>query len=198
MSERPPFPTPKLVAEDGKTPGKTTKGGAMTDVLWAAARALYETNPEITRDQLAKEFGVSATRIDRRAEAEGWRRATFSLAAMTDRAHQIADKVASRVSEELPSIGEMSALPEEAKAKVYAEIYADVGAEERARIIERHRQEWLLPRNLAYQSVNTKDFELAKLAKITTETLKNIQDGERKAWGLDRGEGDKTVVIQRE
>jgi hypothetical protein len=45
-----------------------------------------------------------------------------------------------------------------------------------------------------------KAFDRAKLAKITAETLMIVQNGERKAWGLDVGElpAGAVVVIERE
>ena len=67
---------------------------------------------------------------------------------------------------------------------------------ERAAIISRHRREWSVSRGLVGVAVGKRDFDRAKLAKITSETLKIIQDGERKAWGLDAADpADKTVVV---
>lgn len=73
----------------------------------------------------------------------------------------------------------------------------------RAALLERHRSEWQMARQLAYEAVKGRDFDKAKLAKITTETIRNIQDGERKAWGLDitepaaPGSTNTVVVIER-
>lgn len=194
----------KLVGLALKKLGASTKGGVMTDLLWSAARALYESSPETQRDDIAREFGVSVATLDRRIQAEGWRKATFSTAAMTERAHELADRMSARAAEDLAASGanidslvDAPALPEETKQKLYHEFRDEVGAEERARLLKRHREEWILPRNIVYQAVANKDFESAKLAKITTEILKNIQDGERKAWGLDRTPEDRMVVIER-
>lgn len=72
----------------------------------------------------------------------------------------------------------------------------DAEAEKRAAVIERHREGWSKIREMlengrkAHKSVkNIEDksvaFEDLKAAKISSETLKLIQEGERKAWGLD-------------
>ena len=43
------------------------------------------------------------------------------------------------------------------------------------------------------------NFEKAKLAKITAETLMLIQNGERRAWGMDKagkpGDDEGTIVV---
>lgn len=66
----------------------------------------------------------------------------------------------------------------------------------RAEVINRHRREWSVSRGLVGEAVGKRDFERAKLAKITSETLSIIQKGERAAWGLDAADpADKPVVI---
>ena len=79
----------------------------------------------------------------------------------------------------------------------------------RAGVLDRHRREWSAPRGLAYKALKMgqegkvlEAFELAKLAKITSETLQIVQVGECRAFGLDhtsRGQDGGTVVtIERE
>ena len=72
----------------------------------------------------------------------------------------------------------------------------------RAQVIDRHRKEWRIIDMLLGEHVKARDFDKAKLTKITAEALAIKQLNERKAWGLDvKGEGDTTqgvtVVIER-
>lgn len=75
----------------------------------------------------------------------------------------------------------------------------------RAQVIEKHRREWVAARQLSYEAIKGRDFERAKLAKITAETIAIIQKSERVAYGLDipddagaRAGAQTTVVIERE
>lgn len=52
-------------------------------------------------------------------------------------------------------------------------------------MVQRHRDEWEEHKEIVDTAIGTKDFETAKLAKITAETLKIRQEAERKAWGID-------------
>lgn len=69
----------------------------------------------------------------------------------------------------------------------------------RAELLTRHRREWGAVRNLAYTAMKSKgDLTDARRAKTAAEAIKTIQDGERKAWGLDSGDdGPVKVVVQR-
>ena len=63
------------------------------------------------------------------------------------------------------------------------------------------RTEWAAARNQIYKALKSGDNEQAKLAKLAGETLKLVQEGERKAWGLDGGEnepGQVRIVIERQ
>mgnify|MGYP006976863138 CR=1 FL=1 len=51
-------------------------------------------------------------------------------------------------------------------------------------VIIRHREEWETQRALVTTAIEKNDFDKAKLAKITAETLKIRQEAERKAWGI--------------
>ena len=89
-----------------------------------------------------------------------------------------------------------------AAAEVARELSADVAVDVRAQVIDRHRKEWAAPRKIAYEAIQRADFERAKLAKITAETLTLIQSGECRAFGITaegRGADARTlVVIDRE
>ena len=57
-------------------------------------------------------------------------------------------------------------------------------ADEKAGGIIQHREEWKTPWALVITTIAKNDFDKAKLAKITAETLKIRQEAERKAWGI--------------
>ena len=63
----------------------------------------------------------------------------------------------------------------------------------RAKLLESHRKEWMSVRAIVWDAINRRDFERAKLGKITSEAMRIIQEGERKAWGLDLDEKDKAA-----
>ncbi|ECN9265177.1 hypothetical protein ACLMYS_003833 [Salmonella enterica] len=150
----------------------------------AAARAMYEADPRKTLRDIAEETGMSLMTMKRYSASQGWRKAP-----VTD-----FGKLAVSYEKQLP------ANPTEADHAKAAEAIANEQViVERKRVLERHRKEVDLSRKLAYEAVQKNDFETAKLAKITSETLRNLQDLERKAWGIDHGgsENNITVVIER-
>lgn len=57
-------------------------------------------------------------------------------------------------------------------------------ASAKAAVIARHKQEWENHQRLIDEALAREDFNAAKLAKITAETIRIRQDGERKAWGI--------------
>ena len=62
----------------------------------------------------------------------------------------------------------------------------DAAPDPRADVQRRHRAEWVEHKALVDAAVADSDFEKARLAKILAETIRIRQDGERKAWGLDK------------
>lgn len=176
-------------------PQKTTEQGRKPRVKlspesWAALRIRYESDPDATPMILAKEFGVAATTISGKVFKEGWRKVEPDLKGMSKAALDEYKK--RRALLKAPTEETLNALADE--------ITAEFAAAARAELLERHQKEWNAPRTLAYQAMQEKNFDLAKLAKISTETLTNIQNGERKSWGLDKGTGNETnirVVIER-
>lgn len=163
-----------------------------------AARAMWEADPKATYGQVAMYFGRSKSTICRWANSEQW-----SKLKPTDNgyaAHEAADQYRQKLADAGPD------LTPGAKQKIADTAVEMVGTEMRAAILARHRTEWQAPRKIAYEAVKTNNFDKAKLAKITAETLGIIQANERKAWGLDvkkPGTPDdpddpKTIVIERE
>lgn len=168
---------------------------------YAAARALYEGTPGMTLRALAEKTGIGKSTLERRANAEGWKKnyAATKLGDMTAEAQVAADKFNRKIEEYGP---EATA---EQKQQVVAEVVHEVAVDARGEMLDRHRREWAAPRAMSAEAVRMRDsdpvkaFDRAKLAKITAETLKIVQDGERKAWGLDVGElpPGQVVVIER-
>ncbi len=183
----------------GKTPkigpSKTTAQGRkprvkLTPEAWATLRIRYESDKDATPTILAEEFGVAASTISGKVFREGWRKLEPDMKGLSKAALEEYRK--RRALLKAPTEDELNTLVDE--------IAAEFAAEARAELLEKHQKEWDYPRTLAYQAIKDKNFELAKLAKITSETLTNTQNGERKAWGLDKGNGNETnirVVIER-
>lgn len=129
---------------------------------WETIRAEYEAGK--SQSALAKQHGVSRTAIQKHIRAEGW---TQDISETLDRLTQA--KVAGVVAGCNPQ-KKAEALERAAGAK--------------ADVIRRHQLEWSEHKELIRQALADQNFEAAKLAKITAETLKIRQEGERKAWGL--------------
>lgn len=165
----------------------------------AAARAIYEATPGATCELVAREMGgkVPASTI-RRWKAEGeWKSAARTVPDLAGRAGQLANTFKVRMSELGKPLSD-----EVAAAEVAKEVATQHAVDIRAGVLDRHRKEWSAPRKLIYEAVQKRDFELAKLAKITGETLQIVQVGECRAFGLNhdaRGaDGGTVVVVERE
>lgn len=130
---------------------------------WDAIRAEYEAGA--SQASLAKKHGVSRGAIQKHIAAEGW---TQDLEPAIQR--KVAEKVA----------GVVAGCDPKKKAQAL-----DAEATRRADVVQRHRDEWEEHKHIVDAAIGTKDFESAKLAKITAETLKIRQEAERKAWGID-------------
>ncbi len=172
---------------DGKTHGRK----AYSDEIIATARALWEGDPSATHAEVAKELGLRATTLNSWSKKYGWAKRKQD---MSERAHAVADTYTSKLSELGPEI------TTEQQQQAEADAAEETAANLRAQVLERHRKEWNVPRVLVGEAVKDRNFDKAKLAKITSETLKIVQDAERKAWGIDSGpEGAPKVhvVIER-
>lgn len=131
---------------------------------WENIRMEYEAG--MTQTGLSRKHGVSRAAISRRAKREGWKRNAFGSDSRED------DRVGRQTSD---PAGEYSArLPAKNRNE----------SEGKSAIIRRHREEWNKIRILIEDAVTEQDADAVKLAKITAETLKIRQEGERKAWGI--------------
>jgi len=134
---------------------------------WETVRAEYEAGA--SQGELSRRHGVSRTAIQKHIRAEGWMQ---DISGAIDRLTEA--KVAGVVAGSNP------------KKKAEA---LNRAADARAAVVLRHKEEWDRHQTIMDEALSLGDFDRAKLAKITAETLKIRQEGERKAWGItDRQE----------
>ncbi|MCP6775021.1 hypothetical protein NL772_25970 [Klebsiella pneumoniae] len=158
----------------------------------AACRLMYETTP-LTIDEVAKEVGLSSRTVKRYSTADGgWRK--LAAPGLSKRAHEAADKVAASVENLSPDA------TIERKREALAATAENVAIDERAQLLAKHRRQWGIVDGLVAEAVRSRDLNAAKLADTVCRTIGNKQAGERKAWGLEAGEGDQKVhvIIERE
>lgn len=139
---------------------------------WDQVRAEYETGA--TQSDLSRRYGVSRTAIQKHIEAEGW-------------AQDVEPAIQRRVAEKVAGV--VAGCNPQKKAEAL-----DVEASRRADVIQRHRDEWEEHKGLVDSAIGAQDFDAAKLAKITAETLKIRQEAERKAWNIDAAQPQVTNI----
>lgn len=175
---------------------------------WTAARLAWESDPNMTMGRLADVLGITKQSVHARikkaaAAGDPWEKQQ-ALSDLAARAQRIADRQAARASADdagKPDKADRSVSKKADEPDIPPIPDADTPVNQRAEVIARHRREWSVVRGLSGEAIKGRDFERAKLAKITSETLKIMQDGERKAWGLDAIDPEKqapVVVIERE
>ena len=129
---------------------------------WESIRAEYEVGA--SQSDLSKRYGVSRTAIQKRIRSEGW---VQDISGTVNRMAEA--KVA----------GVVAGCNPQKKAEAL-----DRAAEAKAAVITRHQREWDRHQSIMDEALSEGSFDKAKLAKITAETIKIRQEGERKAWGL--------------
>ena len=154
---------------------------------WEKIRAEREAG--LSFGLLASRYGIDKAAIVRRAKAEGWGDGT-----------DVAELVRRKAMEQVT--GTAITDPEKKAAAI------DRAAELAADVIRRHQAEAEQVRELfwrgleASQAAETLDekrlaFETLKAAKISSETLANLQRMERVSYGLDDHGGKTEIVIER-
>lgn len=129
---------------------------------WETIRAEYETGS--TMGALSRLHGVSKAAISKRARQEGW---------LQDLSGAVNRLTTAKVN------GIVDAVNPAKKAAAL-----DRAAEQKAAVIRRHKEEWDRHKAIMDEALANNDFNAAKLAKITAETINIRQAGERKAWGI--------------
>ena len=130
---------------------------------WERIRAEYEAGA--SQSELSRKHGASRAAIQKHIEAEGW-------------AQDVEPVLQRKVAEKVAGI--VAGCNPEKRADAL-----DAAAQRRADVELRHQVEWDEHKALIDKALANKDFEAAKLAKITAETLKIRQEAERKAWRID-------------
>jgi len=155
----------------------------LTQDQWETIRAEREVGASF--GELALKHGVDKAAIVRRAKRDEWGDGS-------DIENAIRRKVTEKITGMSPT----------ADPKKKAEAISNEAAKV-AEVVHRHRKEWeqvVMLRQEALK-VRTEDqkeaFDRSKLAKITAEMTAIQQAGERKAWGLDKAEGEHTITIER-
>lgn len=129
---------------------------------WETIRAEYEAGSSM--GELSRRHGVSKAAISKHAGAECW------LQDVSAAVNRLAEAKVNGIVNTVNPKKKAAAL--------------DFAADRKAAVINRHREAWPAIKELNAQAIEAQDFEAAKLAKITAETERIIQDGERKAWGI--------------
>ena len=145
---------------------------------WEGIRAAYEAGASM--GELSRAHGVSKAAISKRARSGGWVRDTSGA---------VQRLATAKVN------GIVNAVNPKKKAEA-----VERAADALAAVIQRHKSEWERHWRIVEEALESGDFEAAKLAKITAETLRLRQDGERRAWGLDgkaeTGRGGEALEIR--
>lgn len=114
--------------------------------------------------ELSRRHGVDKAAISRRAKKDGW---TADLSEVVNR------RAAAKIN------GIVNTVDPQKRAEA-----VESAADAKVAVIQRHRGAWPKIKELNAQAIEAQDFNAAKLAKITAETERIIQDGERRAWGI--------------
>jgi hypothetical protein len=173
--------------------------------LMAAARVIYEGQPYSTHASVGAEVGIPMYWVRRWCRLQEWKKSKVGIPDMSSRAATLANSFQKKMSDLGKPMDDVTAAAEAA-----AEFSRDTAIGVRARVLDRHRTEWSAPRNIAYNAIKkatgpTADvaaaFEMAKLAKITAETLSLVQAGECRAYGITAdaksGDAPTAVLVER-
>lgn len=163
-----------------------------TKEIWSKWRIIWESDPKMTLAGVAEGMGVTRQGVSRRARSENWTK-IGNNDRIVKKAHQKADQLTPAAAPEKPPHSDP---PEPAPEPipipppinpgvVLSEAVEDGAADARANILSRHRTEWVGVRSQLYKGMKDSNFEALKRAKISAEATKILQEGERKAWGLD-------------
>lgn len=129
---------------------------------WEKIRAEYEVGSSM--GELSRRHGVDKAAISRRAKRDGW---TQDLSGAVDRLAE------AKVN------GIVNTVDPQKKAEALSR-----AAEDKAAVIRNHREAWDGFKQEVKAALEANDFDRLKCLKIASETLRNAQECERKAWGI--------------
>lgn len=156
---------------------------------WLAARVLWESDVKMSFADVAAKFGCTKQAVHSKSKTEGWRKVGADSRVIAG-AHSKADA----------AMQEIEASPLVVRQYAESEIRGateEIAIDIRSKVLERHRKEWDGPRSLIYDGMRTKDNDKVRLGKTSAEALKIIQDGERRAFGLDTSDAPKIIIERR-
>ena len=147
----------------------------MANFDWETIRAEYEAGA--SQSELSRRHGVSRTAIQKRIKSEGWMQdVTGAINRLTEA------KVA----------GVVAGCNPQKKAEALSR-----AAEDKAAVIRNHREAWDGFKQEVKAALEANDFDRLKCLKIASETLRNAQECERKAWGIqDKAEAETPSVVR--
>lgn len=129
---------------------------------WETIRAEYEAGA--SQSDLSRRYGVTRKAIQKHIRAEGW-------------VQDISDTV-NRMAE-AKVVGVVAGCDPKKKAEALSR-----AAEDKAAVIRNHREAWDGFKQEVKAALEANDFDRLKCLKIASETLRNAQECERKAWGI--------------
>lgn len=129
---------------------------------WEKIRAEYEVGSSM--GELSRRYGVDKAAISRRAKRDGW---TQDLSGAVDRLAE------AKVN------GIVNTVDPQKKAEALSR-----AAEDKAAVIRNHREAWDGFKQEVKAALEVNNFDRLKCLKIASETLRNAQECERKAWGI--------------
>lgn len=173
----------------------------------AAARALYETQVNVTFPDIAAQVDVPVKELRKWREEDAANGDPWRVARQWEAAKSRAELYAKKSGDLAGIIGPLKVEADDEARKISVATVAataPAGTDETALIKARHREEWLAPRSLAYTAMKLgqagrveEALTLAKLAKTSAETITLVQAGEREAHGIKTGEESGIVVVER-
>ena len=129
---------------------------------WETIRAEYEAGASM--GELSRKHGVNKAAISRRARKESW---------LQDSSEAVARLADAKVN------GLVNTVDPKKKAEA-----VDAAAERKAAVIREQREAWEGFKSDVRTALAENNFERLKCLKIASESLRNAQECERKAWGI--------------
>ncbi len=142
---------------------------------WETIRAEYEAGSSM--GELSRKHGVNKAAISRRARKESW---------LQDSSEAVARLADAKVN------GLINTVDPKKKAEA-----VDAAAERKAAVIREQREAWSGFREEIKAALASNDFDRLKCLKIASESLRNTQESERRAWGIqDKIEAETPSVVR--
>lgn len=166
------------------------------DTRIAAARTMYEGTHGLTMAELSAISGIPKRQLTIYQRDQNWqKRLETKHGGATDEALEARAMLEGQAKTQ----AEQSAAVVDAAGEL-----TDPLPTEHEALLARHKKELNVPRALMQQGINLSGagnamqaFEKLKQAKISAETLTLIHNAERKAHGIDKPDGNHTVVLER-